>query len=166
MREFLVAQWAKDLVLSLLWCGLDSWPGNFHAPQACPRPILKKYMIWRVELHVQDIGVFFTLLHPPPTPPVISHQYLPRIRLSGSSYWTVKHSFLNKLPVLIVFAEQEHCENFLPFNTYQCYMSVYHHNLATQTSVLGKQDRILNWWPFFKKIILKRITQSSGNQSG
>ena len=35
-----MAQQVKDLVLSLLWlksmllCGLDPWPGNFHMPQA------------------------------------------------------------------------------------------------------------------------------------
>ena len=36
-RSSLVAQWGKDLVLSLqwlrslLWCECDSWPGNFHS---------------------------------------------------------------------------------------------------------------------------------------
>ena len=28
-----MAQWVKDLVLSLLWLGFDPWPGNFHMPQ-------------------------------------------------------------------------------------------------------------------------------------
>ena len=32
-REFLVAQWVKDLALSLLWLRFNSWPGNFHMPQ-------------------------------------------------------------------------------------------------------------------------------------
>ena len=38
MESFLVAQWVKDLVLSLqrlgllLWCRLDPQPGNFHMP--------------------------------------------------------------------------------------------------------------------------------------
>ena len=38
-----VAQHVKDLVLSLqrlgllLWCRFDSWPRNFHMPQAWPK---------------------------------------------------------------------------------------------------------------------------------
>ena len=28
-RSSAVAQWVKDLALSLLWCGFDSWPGKF-----------------------------------------------------------------------------------------------------------------------------------------
>lgn len=28
----LVAQWIKDLVLSLLWCGFESWPEKFCMP--------------------------------------------------------------------------------------------------------------------------------------
>ena len=37
-----VVQRVKDLVLSLqqlkslLWCGFDLWPRNFHMPQVCP----------------------------------------------------------------------------------------------------------------------------------
>ena len=37
-----MAQWVKDLVLSLqrlgwlLWLGLDTWPENFHVPQVWP----------------------------------------------------------------------------------------------------------------------------------
>ena len=36
MEEFLVAQWIRDLALSLQWLrslpwhGFDPWPGNFH----------------------------------------------------------------------------------------------------------------------------------------
>ena len=30
IRNSLVTQWVKDLVLSLLWCGFDPWPRNFH----------------------------------------------------------------------------------------------------------------------------------------
>ena len=43
----LVTQWVKDPALSLqrlgslLWCGLDPWPGNFHMPWAQPK--YKKY---------------------------------------------------------------------------------------------------------------------------
>ena len=29
-----MAQWVKDLLLSLLWCGFNPWPRNFHMPQA------------------------------------------------------------------------------------------------------------------------------------
>ena len=42
-REFPVAHWDKDLVLSvqclglLLWCRLDPCPGNFHMLQAWPK---------------------------------------------------------------------------------------------------------------------------------
>ena len=38
----LVAQWVKDLVLSLLWHGLDPCPGNFHMPQLQPKKRKKK----------------------------------------------------------------------------------------------------------------------------
>ena len=39
----LVAQWVKDPGMSLLWlgsqlwCMFDSWPRNFHIPQAQPK---------------------------------------------------------------------------------------------------------------------------------
>ena len=48
MREFSVAQWVKNLALSLqrlrvlLWCGFDPWPGNFHMPRAWPKKREKK----------------------------------------------------------------------------------------------------------------------------
>ena len=32
-----MAQQVKDLVLSLLWRGLDPWPWNFHRQQAWPK---------------------------------------------------------------------------------------------------------------------------------
>lgn len=32
-RSSLVAQWVKQLALSLQWQGLDPWRGNFHMPQ-------------------------------------------------------------------------------------------------------------------------------------
>ena len=32
-----VAQWVKDLALSLLWCRFDLWPGKFHMPCAQPK---------------------------------------------------------------------------------------------------------------------------------
>ena len=36
----LVAQWVKDLALSLLWCGFYPWPGNSHIPWApAPHPL-------------------------------------------------------------------------------------------------------------------------------
>ena len=44
--EFPVAQWVKDLALSLLWLWLQlwhrfhPWPGNFHLPQVWPEKIL------------------------------------------------------------------------------------------------------------------------------
>ena len=28
-----MAQWVKDLVFSLLWCGFSPWPQNFHMLQ-------------------------------------------------------------------------------------------------------------------------------------
>ena len=28
-----MAQWVKDLVVSLLWLGFSPGPGNFHVPQ-------------------------------------------------------------------------------------------------------------------------------------
>ena len=36
MRSSLVAQWVKDLTLSLLWWGFDPWLGNFCLPWAQP----------------------------------------------------------------------------------------------------------------------------------
>lgn len=48
MREFSVAQWVKNLALSLqrlrvlLWCGFDPRPGNFHMPRAWPKKREKK----------------------------------------------------------------------------------------------------------------------------
>ena len=47
-REFPVAHWDKDLVLSvqclglLLWCRLDPCPGNFHMLQAWPKKKKKR----------------------------------------------------------------------------------------------------------------------------
>ena len=44
-ESFLVAQWVKDLALSLLWLklllwlGFDLWPGNFHMLRAHPKKI-------------------------------------------------------------------------------------------------------------------------------
>ena len=38
----LVAQWVKELALSLLWCGFDLWPRNFCMPQAWPKEKRKK----------------------------------------------------------------------------------------------------------------------------
>ena len=32
MEEFPGGLAVKNLALSLLWCGLDPWPGNFHMP--------------------------------------------------------------------------------------------------------------------------------------
>ena len=46
--SFLVAQWVKDLALSLLWLGsllwwgFSTWPGNICMPQACPPHQKKK----------------------------------------------------------------------------------------------------------------------------
>ena len=37
-----VAQWVKDLALSLLWRGFDPWPGNFHIPWLWPK--IKKFL--------------------------------------------------------------------------------------------------------------------------
>ena len=38
-RSSLVAQQLKDLALSLWWCRLDPWPGNFCTLQAWPKEI-------------------------------------------------------------------------------------------------------------------------------
>ena len=38
----LVAQWVKDLALSLLWYGFDPWPGNFLMLWAWPKKKKKK----------------------------------------------------------------------------------------------------------------------------
>ena len=35
--SFLVAQWVKDLALSLMWCWFDPWPGNFHMQWVWPK---------------------------------------------------------------------------------------------------------------------------------
>ena len=46
-RSCLVAQWVKDLALSLqqlgslLWQGFSYWPRNIHMSRACPRPNCK-----------------------------------------------------------------------------------------------------------------------------
>ena len=48
LREFPVAQWVKDLALtlqwlrSLLWLGFDPCPGKFHMPLAQPKKKNKK----------------------------------------------------------------------------------------------------------------------------
>ena len=45
-----MAQWIKDLVLSLqqlgllLWCGFDPWPGYFHVLKAWPK---KEHTVYR-----------------------------------------------------------------------------------------------------------------------
>ena len=50
-RNSLVAQWAKDLVLSLLWLRLmlwhefDSWPRNFRMLQAKKRKRKKRWLL-------------------------------------------------------------------------------------------------------------------------
>ena len=36
-QEFPGAQRIKDLVLSLLWCMFDPWPGNFPMPWVGPK---------------------------------------------------------------------------------------------------------------------------------
>ena len=36
-RSSLVAQWVKDLALTLLWHGFNPWPGNFHMLWAQPK---------------------------------------------------------------------------------------------------------------------------------
>ena len=35
-RSSLVAQWVKNLALSLLWLGFDPWPRNFHLLKSWP----------------------------------------------------------------------------------------------------------------------------------
>ena len=48
IRNFSVAQWVNHTALSLLqlgsllWCGFDSWPGNFHIPRSWPKKKKKK----------------------------------------------------------------------------------------------------------------------------
>ena len=37
IRSFFVAQWVKDLALSLLWQEFDPWPGNFQMPWGQPK---------------------------------------------------------------------------------------------------------------------------------
>ena len=37
-----MAQWVKDLALSLLWRGFDPWPGNFRIPWAWPKQTNKQ----------------------------------------------------------------------------------------------------------------------------
>ena len=32
-----MAQWVKDLAVSLWWLKFDPWPGNFHMPQVQPK---------------------------------------------------------------------------------------------------------------------------------
>ena len=50
-RSFLVTQWAKDLVFSLLWHGFNPWPRNFHMTQAWPKKkSKKKYKIGKKEV--------------------------------------------------------------------------------------------------------------------
>ena len=41
-RSSLVAQWVKDLALSLLWCGFDPSPGNLCLPWVQAENYLKK----------------------------------------------------------------------------------------------------------------------------
>ena len=40
----LVAQWVKNPMSSLLWCGFDPQPGDFCMPQAQPKKKKKKKM--------------------------------------------------------------------------------------------------------------------------
>ena len=55
-----MAQWVKDLVLSLLWLGsllwhgFNPWPGNFRMPQVWPKKKKKKGLgemaAWKISL--------------------------------------------------------------------------------------------------------------------
>ena len=44
-RSFLVAQWVKDPVLSLLCLAFDSWPENFHILQVWTEKKKKKIVL-------------------------------------------------------------------------------------------------------------------------
>ena len=35
-----MAQWVRDLALSLLWLGFDSWSGNLRMLQAWPKKVI------------------------------------------------------------------------------------------------------------------------------
>ena len=49
-----VAQWVKDLVLSLLWHRFDPWPGNFYMPWP------KEKKEWFGSLSVSILGAWVT----------------------------------------------------------------------------------------------------------
>ena len=63
MRSSLVAQWLKDLVLSLLWCRsllwrrFNPWPRNFHAPQHGKKK-KKKKLSERHSLSLDSLSIF------------------------------------------------------------------------------------------------------------
>ena len=44
-----MAQWIKNLVLSLLWCGFDPWPGNFCMSRAQSKKFLKGFIILQIK---------------------------------------------------------------------------------------------------------------------
>ena len=48
-----MAQWVKDLVLSLLWLEFSPWPGNFCMPQVQPKKrYLKHCLVTKLFMHL------------------------------------------------------------------------------------------------------------------
>ena len=77
-QSCLVAQWGKDLVVSLLWGRFHPWPGNLHAKGMSPRPpktdvglwtsAHEAWAFWRHLLEVRQDERFslFRITHWPP----------------------------------------------------------------------------------------------------
>ena len=56
--SFHVTQWVKDLALSLLWRGFDSWPRNFHMPWMCPKKRTKQTGSYRIPPQFEFCGLY------------------------------------------------------------------------------------------------------------
>ena len=63
VKEFPGPQVVKDLALSLLWCDLNPWLGNFCMPQAWPRKRKEKENTGKdvKEMWNQEFSIIFDL---------------------------------------------------------------------------------------------------------
>ena len=63
LRSSLVVWWVKDLALSLqwlrslLWCGFDSWTGNFYMLQVQPKKLLFSFLL--MKYNTEFVGYYF-----------------------------------------------------------------------------------------------------------
>ena len=55
-----MAQWVKDLALSLLWYGFSPWPQGTSTCQAWPKKKKKKFLFFLIKKDLNNLS-FFTL---------------------------------------------------------------------------------------------------------